>query len=199
MSIQNHVYGVQGAFLIRIIAWFYENLSKEGRILRSPTWGRLSLDESIAKIMKFVSADNHSQYRFIIGTDSQVYKKQRVVFVSTIIVHRIGFGAICFYEKKVKIKKYSLRERMFTEVFLSLDLATRFLNAIKEHHCALYNAMDDLEIHVDVGEHGATRDLINAVTGMVKGCGFLCCTKPDACGASSVADRFAKISGPLTA
>ena len=50
----------------------------------------------------------------------------------------------------------------------------------------------DVEIHLDVGNNGATKELIKEVVGMVNGSGFTCRIKPQAYGASSVADRFTK-------
>ncbi len=49
----------------------------------------------------------------------------------------------------------------------------------------------DLEIHIDVGEHGRTRELIDEVVGYIRGSGFAVKTKPDAYAASSVADKHA--------
>jgi len=45
-------------------------------------------------------------------------------------------------------------------------------------------------IHADVGENGATKDMIKEVTGLIRGNGFEPKIKPDACVASSVADRY---------
>ena len=50
-------------------------------------------------------------------------------------------------------------------------------------------AVQDVEIHVDIGQKGPTRELIAEVVGMIRGNGFNVKTKPDAFGASSVADR----------
>jgi len=47
----------------------------------------------------------------------------------------------------------------------------------------------NLEIHVDVGDHGQTRDMIKEVVGMVTGNGFVAKTKPQAYGATYVADK----------
>ena len=47
----------------------------------------------------------------------------------------------------------------------------------------------NLEIHIDVGEHGDTRDMIKEVVGMVTGNGYVAKTKPEAYGASYVADK----------
>ena len=50
----------------------------------------------------------------------------------------------------------------------------------------------DLEIHLDVGEKGQTKDLIREVVGMVVGSGFDARIKPDSFGASKVADKYTK-------
>jgi len=47
-----------------------------------------------------------------------------------------------------------------------------------------------LEIHIDVGEVGPTREMIKEVVGMVTGSGFTAKTKPEAYGAASVADKY---------
>ena len=44
-------------------------------------------------------------------------------------------------------------------------------------------------IHVDIGNVGPTRELINEVTAMIRGSGFTVQTKPYSYGASKVADR----------
>lgn len=49
----------------------------------------------------------------------------------------------------------------------------------------------NLEIHVDVGQHGKTKEIIDEVVGMIIGSGFEVRTKPDSYGASTVADKYA--------
>lgn len=49
-----------------------------------------------------------------------------------------------------------------------------------------------VEIHLDVGENGDTKDIVREVVGMVTGSGYAAVTKPDAYGASKVADRHSK-------
>ena len=48
---------------------------------------------------------------------------------------------------------------------------------------------DGNEIHVDIGEGGPTKDLIEAVTGMIRGYQFIPVIKPYSFGAFSFADR----------
>ena len=43
-----------------------------------------------------------------------------------------------------------------------------------------------------VGKDEETRELINAVTGMVKGCGYKVKYKPESYAATKVADRYTK-------
>ncbi len=50
----------------------------------------------------------------------------------------------------------------------------------------------NVEIHLDVGENGQTRDLIREVVGMVVGSGFDARIKPDSYGAMTVADKYTK-------
>ncbi|MGB4390477.1 MAG: ribonuclease H-like YkuK family protein, partial [Bacillota bacterium] len=50
----------------------------------------------------------------------------------------------------------------------------------------------ELEIHLDIGSRGDTRSIIKEVAGMVSGTGFPAYIKPNAYGASSVADRHTK-------
>lgn len=69
----------------------------------------------------------------------------------------------------------------------SLDTAHLLLpDIIKSISPAKY----DLEIHIDVGNVGKTREMIREVVGMVVGSGFTAKTKPDSWAASSVADKY---------
>ncbi len=49
-----------------------------------------------------------------------------------------------------------------------------------------------VEIHLDVGDIGDTKNIIREVVGMVTGSGYAAVTKPNAYGASKVADRHSK-------
>jgi len=45
-------------------------------------------------------------------------------------------------------------------------------------------------IHADIGENGATKDMIKEVIGLIKGNGFEPKIKPESFAASVVADRY---------
>ena len=86
-------------------------------------------------------------------------------------------------EQKIK----SLRQRIFYEASLSLVLADQLCKCLKKHGHDM-----KVEIHLDIGTHGDTKELVKEVTGMIMGSGFDAKIKPDACAASNVADRHTK-------
>lgn len=155
----------------------------------SPSVGVLSLNQVVSEIKHFLLTDPESNYRLVIGTDSQTKKSKEdpeIDFVTAIVVHRIGTGARYFYSREKQKKYYYLREKIYTETTMSLNLASKFVPLIREQ---LPAANYDLEIHIDVGPIGPTRDMIKEVVGMVTGNGYKAKTKPESYGATSVADR----------
>lgn len=153
-------------------------------LFQSPTFGRLNLLEVKEKIVSFMAKEPKDSYRLAIGSDSQV-KNNEVDFVSAIVIHRVGSGGIYFWYRTSEKKKYVLRDRIYQEAFLSLDLANRFLKEMKGNGISKF----DVEIHVDIGKFGDTRMMINEVVGMIRGNGYKVKTKPESYGASNVADR----------
>jgi len=156
----------------------------------SPTKGKMSIQEMVNDMTRFVEEEPLSFYRLVIGTDSQVHRingKSEVDFVTAVVVHRQGRGAKYFWRKnKVFVKKPVLRDRIYTETLMSLELAQKIVPEIRK---VITAAKYDLEIHIDVGALGSTREMIKEVVGMVSGNGFVAKTKPESWGASSVADK----------
>lgn len=152
----------------------------------SPTRGRLTAEEMFADMMQFVEGNPEAQYKIIIGTDSQA--RLRTCFVTAVIIHQVGKGARYYYKKRYQRKITSLRQKIFFETALSLETA----NFIAQKLTASGHANLNLEIHLDIGPNGDTKDLIREIVGMVVGSGFTAKIKPYSCGASKVADRFTK-------
>lgn len=153
----------------------------------SPTKGKLSFNEMMADIIEFIKGLPTSAYKIIIGSDSQVIHGE-TYFITAVIVHRLGKGARYFYRKRTQRKVRSLRQRIFLETSLSLEIGGIVTQALNTA------GLEDqkIEIHIDVGNHGETRELIREVVGMVVGSGFKAKIKPEAYGASTVADRHTK-------
>lgn len=154
------------------------------------TIGELSLTEVINAIKQFLEEFPESEYGLVIGTDSHEHMegKGSLTVVTAIVVHRKGFGGRYFWKKTLLPKPRSLRDKIYTETLTSLSFATEFVPVLKKTlngTAPNYN----LEIHVDVGEHGATREMIKEVVGMVTGSGFNAKIKPESYGASYVADK----------
>lgn len=155
----------------------------------SPSKGELPADSVIKEISGFVDEDPHCFYRLVIGTDSQTKSTNgspEIDYVTAIVVHRRGKGARYFWRKEKKYKIPVLRDKIYTETQMSLDTAQEFVPLLRK---AISPSKYDLEIHIDVGSLGPTRDMIKEVVGMVTGNGFVAKTKPDSWGASTVADK----------
>ena len=146
----------------------------------------MTLDALVSDILEYVRTDKSAEYRLIIGTDS--HTKQGTHMVTAIIIQRVGKGARYFYRHSHHLSMRSLRQKLFYETSLSLDvvfalrdkLARNFLVGLK------------MEIHVDAGYVGPTRELIREVVGMVVANGLVARVKPNSFAASAVADRYTK-------
>ncbi|MBI4078871.1 MAG: ribonuclease H-like YkuK family protein [Candidatus Levybacteria bacterium] len=160
-------------------------------IFQSITHGQLTFFDIILHIKSFLEENPQAEYSLVIGTDSQERKKDNKRFahlVTAVVVHRKGHGGKYFWHKEKPVEIHSLREKIYAETLASLDLARTFVPILKNHlngHSLRFH----LEIHVDVGEFGDTREMIKEIVGMVTGNGFVAKTKPEAYGASYVADK----------
>lgn len=155
----------------------------------SPSLGEVTAPEMIEMISSFVEEEPGNFYRLVIGTDSQTKRingQAEVDFVSAVIVHRQGKGAKYFWRRTKTYKIPVLRDKIYTETQISLDLAQEIVPLIRD---VVKPARYDLEIHIDVGPLGPTREMIREVVGMVNGNGFKAKTKPESWGASCVADK----------
>lgn len=156
-------------------------------IFKSPSRGEMILSEVVEDILNYISADMDRSYKLIVGSDSHPGVTS-TCFVSAIIIHRQGKGARYYYNKVIETKIKSMRQRIFYEASLSLALADQLESCLREHGCQDMK----VEIHLDIGTHGETKELIREVTGMIIGSGFNACIKPNACAASKVADKYTK-------
>jgi predicted RNase H-related nuclease YkuK (DUF458 family) len=156
----------------------------------------MSLDDVIDDIARYMTEDATKKYRVIIGTDSPGSKK--VEFITAIVVHRVGRGGRYWWHKSATKEMPSRKVRILSEVLQSLSIAELAAPKLRAHKLLVsylqklglkYRIGIPLEIHVDVGEHGATRNMIQEVVGMVRGNGFEPKIKPESFCASVVADR----------
>jgi len=152
----------------------------------SPTHGTVSFDDLFERVVEYVEEAPSFSHTLIVGSDS--YAADETVFVTAVVIHRVGYGGRYFYKKQRHRKMKSMRQRIYHETSLSLELAALLCERVAENGFSPL----PLEIHLDVGANGASREMIKEVVGMVTGSGFAAVTKPDAYGAMTVADRHSR-------
>lgn len=168
----------------------------KNELFQSETHGVVGTDSVIDIIKSFLEEEPNAEYSLVIGTDSHEKSENNrktnglrdINLVTAILIHRRGFGGKYFWKRREVKNIHTLREKIYAETFASLNFATVFVPLFRKSlngKSPKYN----LEIHVDVGEHGDTREMIKEVVGMVTGNGFVAKTKPDAYAASYVADK----------
>ena len=157
----------------------------------SPTHGQLTQTDLVGRIRDFVVASQDHEYRLIIGTDSLPNAAGQVYLVTAIVLHRVGNGGIYFWQRQLTKKLVTLRDRMYAEALTSIATAQK-LEAMPDLKPWLKQS---IEIHVDVGEFGPTREMIQELVGMIVAHGYAAKTKPESFAASKVADRHT-IPGP---
>lgn len=162
----------------------------EGRFF-NPTKGELSLNEVISELIQWMYEDEQSSYEVVVASDSSSEDSPRFPVVVTI--HRRGKGGRFFVEKVYNgdRKFYSFRDRIWEEAQLSVDIGEIIRNKLE--YLVEQNGVKATfvfkRIHLDIGENGVTRDMINEITGFVRAHGFEPVIKPEAW-AVRVADRF---------
>ncbi|MEK7119093.1 MAG: ribonuclease H-like YkuK family protein [Patescibacteria group bacterium] len=155
-------------------------------MFQSPTHGALELPQVREKILAFLAGEPERTYHLVVGTDSQPHNGSGVDFVTAIVVHRVGAGGIYFWKRVVNKKVYVLRQRMYEEATMSLEMAETVLALLHKDGITKY----DVEIHVDIGAFGDTREMITEIVGMIRGSGYAVKIKPESYAASKVADRY---------
>jgi predicted RNase H-related nuclease YkuK (DUF458 family) len=153
----------------------------------SPTQGALSLEEVVQQLKLFVEQAPEAQYKLVIGTDSHT-NRQYTMMVSALIIHRTGRGARFFYRKSKSRPLFDLRQRIYRETELSLEL----VDLLNRKGLTELTSKWPLEIHIDIGQQGDTKVLIHEIKGWVTSVGYEARIKPFSYGASAVADRFAE-------
>ncbi len=165
------------------------NGNGNGEYFISPSRGKRDFFQVVGDVVDFVAEDDQSKYSIVVGTDSGLHngKNGLAEFVSVVTVHRVGKHGRYFWKKIPAIMTFNRRDRILKEANFSLELAQRVVAELR-------NKLDRVpyvfEIHVDIGENGPTKEMIQEIVGMIRGNGFEAKIKPDAYAANKVADRY---------
>jgi predicted RNase H-related nuclease YkuK (DUF458 family) len=151
-----------------------------------PRKGRIRVEEMVLEIQNYIQ-DPKDNYKIVIGTDSQT-REHETIFVTAIIIQRIGKGANFYYTKHRHQPIHDLRYRIYRETEYSLNC----VEMLKQKGFFGFTVDIPMEIHLDIGQKGDTRKLIQEVVGWVTSVGYIAKIKPESFAASAVADRFTK-------
>jgi predicted RNase H-related nuclease YkuK (DUF458 family) len=157
----------------------------------SPTMGRLTFDQVVDEIVRIMEEDPDTRYEIMVGSDSHSSPHGGARWTSSrlLLSYRVGKGGRYFWRRIREAQYlYAAPEGIYREAFpLSFELAKALMEELERRTLLDYN----LEIHVDVGRNGRTRELIDEVVGMIMASGFPVKTKPESYAASCVADKHA--------
>jgi len=159
-------------------------MKKSAKIF-SPTKGLVSFELMVEDVVSVMEQDRDDVYQVIVGTDSHPSLGD-TDFITAIVVRRVGKGGRYFWIRSCEGHYHELSQRIYREATLSFEWAKIVMEGLQRRTLLDFN----LEIHVDVGQNGKTRSLIDGVVGMIVGGGFPVKIKPEAYAASSVADKY---------
>lgn len=154
----------------------------------SPSKGKMSFEEMFRDIILYIDENPEEIYKLIVGSDSQAYAHEGIVFVVAVVVHRVGKGGRYYYYKQQKKQMASIRQRLLFETSLSLEVAGLLTDTLLSNGYSDFN----IEVHLDAGDKGETKNMIKELTGMVMGSGYDARIKPDSYCATKVADKYTK-------
>ena len=141
------------------------------------------------RILETIKIDPENEYRLSIGTDSMTY--QDTWFVLAIVLHRVGKGGIYFYKRMKHPAVTNLRTKLYTETEISIDATEILLNKLLERDEDICDKVK-LSIHLDIGENGPTKALIQELEGWVIAMGYDYAIKPNSYAASTIANIHSK-------
>ncbi|WDV44419.1 ribonuclease H-like YkuK family protein [Clostridiaceae bacterium M8S5] len=173
------------------------NLLYESRFYNS-SQRNMDLEAVFEHVINFIKKDCNSSYRLSIGSDSQV-KNDHTVFVTAIVIHRIGTGAWgCVNKIIIPYAINDLKEKLVLEANLTLQIVTEISNNYLEKllSSVIYYLDDSTyfynEIHIDIGKKGKSKTMIKEIIKYFSGLGFETRIKPDSYAASSYANKYTK-------
>ncbi|WP_245856149.1 ribonuclease H-like YkuK family protein [Paenibacillus rigui] len=166
------------------------------------TESKLSFDEVVHRILRFMAQDPKAHFHFAIGTDSQVHQGC-TKFITGIIIRRLGKGAwACYRQVIVPRELTSLKEKLTMETSLSQEMACYFsVDAVRrmEEQLLPYvyqGAVLETFIDIDAGTEpfvNKTSLYVQEMVARVESMGMYAArVKPDSYCASSYANRYTK-------
>lgn len=160
----------------------------------------MSFEQVFERIVKFMTAEPHGNYRLMVGTDSQVHKSS-TVFITGIVIQKEGKGVwACIRKVVVPRRMLHLHERISLELSLTEEIVSMFTEERKNELINiilpyLYQGSTFvMEGHIDIGagKRNKTSEFVKEMVTRMESMGVEPKIKPDAFVASSYANRYTK-------
>lgn len=145
---------------------------------------KITKEFEMKEMLSLIEASSASSSIYV-GTDSLRIKKKKKHhrFVTVVIIHFDSCkGATWFTKHSTETREMSMKERLLTEVYLSVATALEIAPAVGDRN---------FEVHVDVNPNEKHRSHVahREATAYVVGQGFKMVSKPDSFAATISADR----------
>ncbi|RXT06259.1 ribonuclease H-like YkuK family protein [Ammoniphilus sp. CFH 90114] len=158
----------------------------------------LSLDDVFQRVLRFMSHDPHGEFRFMIGTDSHVYRKH-TTFVTGVVIQRMGKGVWACYRKQKESGQLGLRDKITKETQLTQNVAAYF-DEVKEAEMKKIitpypGASLIRECHLDIGmeKRNKTSIFVDEMMKVIESVGYEAKIKPYSFVASHYANYYTKL------
>lgn len=152
---------------------------------KSPTKGLMNKEQVFADMERVISMAP-GEHQIIVGADSQQRRKSTHFVIAISFIH-VGSGGTFYYQQFQIPRISSLQQRIYTEAFYAVGLASELREYFKNRMFAV-----PIRLHFDIGENGPTIKFVKRLIHLAKMNDFEACVKPDSYGASVVADKFTK-------
>ena len=144
----------------------------------------LTFEQSLQQAIDYINEDKEAEYAIMVGSDS-LWRPWHTVFATVFAVHRKGKGARFWYTRSKEKFPRNIPVRLMKEANDSVEV----MRAIYESELMLMVPEENFSIHIDVGNHGESKQVINEIVGFVTGQGFECEYKPNSACATTCADK----------
>ncbi len=156
----------------------------------------LSLEDVLQRVLRFIRLEPFGDFRFMIGTDSHVYRKH-TTFVTGIVIQRMGKGVWACYRKVKQNGKMDLREKITTETNFTQNVAAFFDEKQEQQmkELILPGSKFIKECHLDIGAgtQNKTSMFVNEMMKIIEETGYQARIKPYSFVASHYANYYTKL------
>ncbi|MFA5670671.1 MAG: ribonuclease H-like YkuK family protein [Balneolaceae bacterium] len=150
----------------------------------SPSKGRMSLEDVVLDMKQYIE-ESDCPIEIVVGSDSQ--NTNQTKFVTVLAIRRLGQGGRFFYVVEYHKLVTNLRQKIYQETQMTLQLANELTNIMIEN-----DILYDVIIHLDLGKYGKTKEMISEITGWVTEMGYASRIKPECWCAFAIANYLTK-------